>query len=345
MFYRLRHDFHLSIITMLGACAVFGVTPFAIYRLYSGNLAGALVDLFILFTICFTVAYAWVTGDNRRSGFYLALLSCAGGTAVAIMQGDVGIFWLFPAFITSFFLTEPRIAVGLNLLAIGVLAFQPVVFDSQEQMLAFVTTSIVVSCCTYIFAQRAAHQRRRLEMLATHDPLTGVKNRRAMEEDMAAAVSQFTRSQMDYALIILDLDMFKRINDRHGHAVGDEVLVDCARLIQRNTRRNDCLYRFGGEEFVIIMPGVKPAGVRAVAENLRHKLEAELASPSGAVTASFGVASLLGSDNADSWIARADGALYQAKTEGRNRVVIMARRQDASPENDTDAPPEVVPLL
>lgn len=344
MLYRLRHDFHLSIITLLGACAMFGITPFAVFRFYSGNVAAGLVDLLIMLSICSVVGYAWCTGDNRRSGFLLALLACSGAVVVGTMQGDVGIFWLYPAMVTSFFLTSARVAVVVNCLAVLVLVIDDVAFDSREQMMSFVTTSVVVSCCAYIFARRNEHQRERLERLATHDPLTGAKNRRAMEEDMQAAVANHGRTGAPYTLIIFDLDHFKRINDIHGHAVGDEVLVECAALIERYTRKTDNLYRFGGEEFVLLMPGVTPEGVRAVAENLRHKLAEELSDPVGSITASFGVAPLHDTDDADRWMARADEALYEAKSTGRNRVVIRQAPVEV-PGSGTGESPASDPLI
>ncbi|WP_341352869.1 GGDEF domain-containing protein [Marinobacter halodurans] len=281
-----------------------------------------LTDLVILVSICAAVVYAWLTGDNRRAGFCLAMFTCTGGVMVATLLGDVGLFWLYPAMVTSFFLTVPFVAVVVNSLAVVALVIEDVAFDSHEQMLSFVTTCVVVSSCAYIFARRNEHQRERLERLATHDPLTGVKNRRAMEEELQAAVANYSRNRMPYALIIFDLDHFKRINDGFGHARGDEALVECAELIRRCTRKSDQLFRFGGEEFVLLMPGVRESGIRAVAENLRHKVASELLTPAGPITASFGVSCLDGTDDAESWLARADEALYEAKSLGRNRVVI-----------------------
>lgn len=339
MFYRLRHDFQLSIITLLGVCCFFGITPFAIFRFYTGNVMAGIIDLCILLSICSTVGYAWITGDNRRAGFCLAVLACTGGVVVATVLGDVGLFWLFPAMVTGFFLTTAMTAVVLNGLAVAALVLHDAAFDSHEQMLSFVTTCVVVSSCAFIFARRNEYQRERLERLATHDPLTGVKNRRAMEEEMQAAVATHARNETPYALIILDLDHFKRINDEFGHVKGDEALVECANLIQRHTRLTDCLFRFGGEEFVLLMPGVRPSGIQAVAENLRHKLANELKSPGGPITASFGVSSLHRSDDADSWMARADSALYEAKSSGRNRVVIRPLKVEAAPDSETVACP------
>jgi diguanylate cyclase (GGDEF)-like protein len=322
MLYRLRHDFQLSIITLLGICAVLGVSPFVVYRFATGDpLAGA-TDLLIVSAIAGIVVYAWITGNNHRAGLLLAIITCTGGVAVATIVGSAAVFWLFPATITSFFLTPPRVACTVNGLAIATLAIHNTAFDSSEQMLSFVATSLTVSACAFIFARRNEYQRLRLERLATHDALTGTKNRRALEEDMQAAVADHQRSKAHYALILLDLDHFKRVNDRFGHGVGDSVLVDCAELLGRYTRLSDNLYRFGGEEFVLILPGVEPASVSGVADNLRLKLANELSAFGTPVTGSIGVASLQSNDSVDSWLERADTALYAAKSAGRNTVII-----------------------
>ncbi|ROT98254.1 GGDEF domain-containing protein [Marinobacter sp. R17] len=339
MFYRLRHDFQLSIITLLGACAVFGITPFAVFRFLTGNVTAGITDLLILASICAAVAYAWLTGDNRRAGLCLAVFTCTGGVMVASLLGDEGLFWLFPALVTSFFLATPIVAVVVNSMALAALMIDGSAFDSHEQMLSFVTTCIVVSSCAYIFARRNEHQRERLERLATHDPLTGVKNRRAMEEEMQAAVANHIRNDMPYALIIFDLDHFKRINDAYGHARGDEALVECTDLVRRCTRRSDQLFRFGGEEFVLLMPGVQASGIQAVAENLRHKVASELQTPTGPITASFGVSCLQPGDDAESWLARADDALYEAKSRGRNQVVIRLLPAEPTPGSEIASSP------
>lgn len=321
MFSRLRSNFRLSIITLLGTSAVLGITPFAFYRFWQGSVIAGLIDTFILLSICGTVIFAWKTNDTRRTGFVLALVACGGGVAVATVQGEVGLFWLYPSLITSFFLTAAPIAVLVNLSALVVLILHGVAFSSQEQMWSFVTTAIVVSCCAYVFALRNESQRERLEQLATLDPLTGVKNRRSMDEELQAAVAAHARNGLSYALTLLDLDHFKRINDEFGHSVGDEVLIEFVGLLQRHTRKSDQLFRYGGEEFVLLLPGVDESGLQAVMANLQHTLRRSLKSPAGAVTASFGIALLRDDDSAASWLSRADEALYQAKSSGRDRII------------------------
>ncbi len=320
---RLKTDFQLSIMTLLGACALFGITPFAVYRFLTGEYLVGITDVAILASIVGTVCYAWVTGDTRRSGAILATLTCSGGIAVALLLGDRGLFWLYPAFLTTFFLTSAWFAVFINSACLVVLTVAGGAFESEQQLLSFVATSLVVSACAYIFARRNRTQRQILQRLATHDPLTNAGNRRAMEEELMAAIATKDRSGTQFALIIFDLDHFKRVNDRFGHNTGDSVLAQCADLVRRHTRAVDGLFRFGGEEFVILMPELGKADVFGVAEKLRGILARELVTPEGpCMTASFGAAVLEVRESMEQWLQRADMALYEAKSAGRDRVVV-----------------------
>jgi diguanylate cyclase (GGDEF)-like protein len=324
MLHRLRNNFRLSIITMLGVSAILGITPFAVYRFVNGDVLEGVVDLAVMLSLSTFMIYAWVTGDTRRSGFCMALFACSGGVAVAFLLDTIGLFWLYPCFVTSFFLTSPRVAVFINFGTLVVLMYFDIGFESAEYMLSFSTTVVVVSACAYIFALRNETQRMRLEQLATLDPLTGVKNRRAMDEELKAAVASHERNGLSYALAILDLDYFKRVNDEFGHAVGDDVLIDCANLIIHNSRQADQLFRFGGEEFVLLLPGVDDSGMRSVMDNLHATLRGGLKSPAGRVTASYGLALLSPGENADRWLERADEALYLAKDRGRDQIVVAS---------------------
>lgn len=329
MLHRLRNDFQLSIITLLGVSAVAGIAPFAVFRFWNGEVLAGLLDAAILSSIVAGMVYAWVTGDSRRTGLFMCVLISVGAAAVAILIGTKVIFWIFVVLVTSFFLAPPALATACNLLMLGAVVLIGDPFDQNQSMYSFLATGITVSCCAYIFGRRNEDQRVRLERLATHDPLTGAKNRRVMEEEMQAAISTFERNDAPHALVILDLDHFKTINDNHGHGVGDVVLQDLADLILRHTRLSDTLFRFGGEEFVLLLPGVRPEATASVAENLRYKIMTELRGPKGCrITASFGVASLCVGESDDQWLERADTALYEAKSTGRNKVVVAERMQD-----------------
>lgn len=322
MLYRLKTDFRLSIITLLGASAVLGITPFAVVRFMQGNVLAGIVDTAILFGITSGVVYAWVTGDTRRSGLLLAIIACSGAVSVGIVVGEPGLFWLYPCLVTSFFLTKPCIAIGLNVASAGALMINGAAFSSDLLMWSFASTAMVVSACAYVFSYRNADQRRQLEHLATIDPLTGVKNRRSMDEALQYAAQNAERTGTHCALALLDIDHFKRINDQYGHGVGDAVLSELVAMIDQNTRKTDQLFRYGGEEFVLLLPGVDEIGLRAVVHNLQQVLRKYMKTPGGPVTVSFGVASFKAGESVDSWLVRADVALYQAKETGRDKVVF-----------------------
>jgi len=322
MLYRLRTDFRLSIITLLGASAILGITPFAVMRFMQGNVLAGLVDSSILLGIVGAVVYAWITGDTRRSGLVSAVIACSGAVAVGAVVGEPGLFWLYPCLVTTFFLASPRIAVVLNISSVAALMAHGGAFRSDVQMWSFASTAFVVSACAYVFAHRNHDQRERLEHLATIDPLTGIKNRRSMDQELDLAAADAERTGLPYALVLLDIDHFKKINDEHGHGVGDDVLTDLVALLKQNTRKSDQLFRYGGEEFVLLLPGVDGIGLRAVMNNLQQVLRKYMKHPGGTVTASFGVALLEHGEGVDSWLARADAALYEAKETGRDRIVF-----------------------
>jgi diguanylate cyclase (GGDEF)-like protein len=160
--------------------------------------------------------------------------------------------------------------------------------------------------------------------MATTDSLTVLLNRRAF---LARAGDELKRSQRygdNLSVILLDVDHFKRINDQRGHAAGDHVLVEVAKLLSGSVRGCDVVARWGGEEFVIALPSTPPKNALILAERLRCRLEAHpIVDHDGTpipVTASFGLAAQAASDNLQSLIDRADRAMYGAKSSGRNRV-------------------------
>ena len=160
--------------------------------------------------------------------------------------------------------------------------------------------------------------RERLQHLASHDPLTGVRNRRNL--------SQLLDAHDEVALLICDLDDFKRINDIHGHVVGDRVLVRFGQLLRELARQDDVAMRLGGEEFCVVLPRTNRAGALAAAERLRVETATRMHDlVAGGVTVSIGVASTShGVLDARALLAAADRGLYAAKAAGRNRVLHAA---------------------
>lgn len=165
----------------------------------------------------------------------------------------------------------------------------------------------------------------RMNELATHDELTGAFNRRVMVERLELQVVYKARYGTPASLIMLDIDFFKKINDKHGHSVGDLALQLLVRTVAGELREGDILARFGGEEFLVLLPLSDADAARQTAERLRSAIAAiELGADEDqvALRASFGVAELVASEGVAGWLRRVDLALYKAKETGRNRVVM-----------------------
>lgn len=160
-----------------------------------------------------------------------------------------------------------------------------------------------------------------VEQAALTDALTGIPNKRAMDDALARATSLGDRHGQENSLILCDLDRFKAINDRHGHIVGDHVLQLAAAELQKAIRTSDEVYRFGGEEFAILLPQTDEADARVVADRIRqfvNSIRVNCGETDIEVTTSCGVAMRLQDESTDQWLARADEALYRAKAAGRN---------------------------
>jgi two-component system, cell cycle response regulator len=164
----------------------------------------------------------------------------------------------------------------------------------------------------------------RLELLATTDTLTGAYSRRKFNELVSGEVERARRYGHSLSLFILDIDHFKLVNDTHGHDAGDIVLRELADIIRAETRSADALARWGGEEFVVLAPGVGDRGCAELAERVRTAVAAHAFSGVGRVTASLGVAEYARGDTPDMLFARADRALYDAKEGGRDRVEVAS---------------------
>ena len=180
-----------------------------------------------------------------------------------------------------------------------------------------VTILIVSSQIKEQFAKIEA-QAELLKEMASIDYLTGIANRRHMENIIAHS---FTNASKDLSVIMLDIDHFKLVNDTHGHDIGDQVLISVAQQLHEHVRSTDTLGRWGGEEFIVVAPNTDTDQVARLAERLRLVLAqhtiAELT-----LTASFGVSVYQNGDTPDSLVKRADKAMYRAKALGRNRVEI-----------------------
>ena len=168
-------------------------------------------------------------------------------------------------------------------------------------------------------------QAKKLQLLATRDSLTGLSNRRDFLEKAEQEEKRFKRTNKPFAFILLDIDYFKKVNDTYGHGCGDVVLKGVARGLEKALRAQDIVARWGGEEFVCLLPETEVNGAKNVAEKTRMTVETmshECGAVSVSVTVTLGISVYDGSCSIEECIRRADAALYDGKKRGRNQVVV-----------------------
>lgn len=166
-----------------------------------------------------------------------------------------------------------------------------------------------------------------IEQASLTDALTGIPNKRALDDALQRSSRLSGRHAAPYSLVICDLDHFKAVNDMHGHVVGDYLLRIAAAEIEKSIRTSDTAFRFGGEEFAVLLPHTSEQDARGVAERVREAIAAIRVDGGGKelkVTTSCGVATYLPKESPQAWLSRADEALYRAKHQGRNCTRVFA---------------------
>ncbi len=169
-------------------------------------------------------------------------------------------------------------------------------------------------------AKKVAEHIKGLEQLSKTDALTQIHNRIYLDDALVREKYKFDRYHTDSSLIMIDIDFFKKINDQHGHLIGDKVLIQVSRLLVNNTRKSDIVGRWGGEEFLVICPNTGLAEGKTLAESLRKKIEAQSFELINRVTISCGVSAFEKEGSIETFINTADEKMYAAKSQGRNRV-------------------------
>jgi diguanylate cyclase (GGDEF)-like protein len=319
-----KNKFQRGMVYLFAILSSLGVAPLCVIRYLNGEVANALVDLAIVVTSLGGALYTWKRGRaTQLVSNVTAVLYSTGAVVVAYLNEPIFVFWLFPALLANFFLLNAKAALVANLLTFA--AALPIAAQLKTLTETFAVLLSLLMCggMAYVFALLTHKQQLLLEGYATQDTLTRLGNRRAMDEEMRLSVEDFARNQTPATLIVLDLDFFKMVNDKFGHNVGDVVLAELATLLTKRVRKTDRIFRFGGEEFVVLARNTRLTDALVIAEQLRAQIELELRDPEGTLTASFGCAQLHPDETAGEWFIRTDKAVYQAKQQGRNCVVAI----------------------
>lgn len=311
-------------------CGVSAATllPFAILRLLLGDYLIGLLDSVGLIAAASLAMYVYRVREVELAGRILSLLAISGMVFHIYTKGTSEIYFLYPLMVSTYFIVKPSYALTLSLLALALLV--PVTWV-QLDGLAFAKVHLSIFGCvlfTYAFASQRNQQRDQLLQYSTKDSLTGAGNRRAMDKQLIEAIQRFERSDQPMSLIILDLDEFKNINDTAGHAVGDQLLKRVTDIVLARIRVTDKLFRYGGDEFVVVADPADLATAARLAEDLRALVEADRGITGWQLSISLGVAEYVRGEPQESWLKRADEALFASKRQGRNQVVASEAPAD-----------------
>ena len=313
--YRDRIVYALAVVTLLV------YLPFGINNFLQGRLLMGVAGL-VFIGILVVDAVAISGGRPVPVALWTLALPVIVSMIAALLEPHYpALAWTYPVLILFYFIMPQRTA---NILAAAlVLSVSGVAWLVLEPALTarLFATLLLTALLVNVFVGIIADLYRKLLAQATTDPLTRAFNRRHMDEVLAEAVERRARGEAAPSLVLIDIDHFKEVNDRFGHAAGDAVLCAVAATVHARSRKVDRLFRSGGEEFVLYLPGTPLEGAATVAEDVRRAVAAEKLPDGEGLTVSAGVSELQPEETVDSWLLRADAALYEAKRAGRDRVV------------------------
>ncbi len=305
-----------ALLVFQSTLAALAITPFGFWRLGRGDWGQGVFDI-ALVLVLLGLAYLSLKGQRLRSiGIVVASLYVLSSLFVAYQFGPLGHYWFFPAIVAGFFVVRSGEALWLAFL--GLVAH--LLLASRQgwgaELGTFAATSLLVCVFIHLFATRLRQDNRRLYLDSTLDSLTGSGNRRLLDDVLADLPHEGQSAGM--SLLMLDIDHFKAVNDQYGHAIGDMCLNRLAHLLMTDLQAGQRLFRYGGEEFVVLAPG-SAQDARDLAERLRSDVEQTQLIREAKITVSIGIASRGVDENVHDWMRRADDAMYQAKQQGRNR--------------------------
>lgn len=315
------------VLLSLSALAVICVSPFIVVRLLNEDWAVAILNSVISVVMLSFFIFVYKTRKINVARFSMSIFIMGVIFVDIAIKGPSMFYWFYPCTVAIFYLVSYKTAFFITCLSaafiIGSIAQRVTVIELSTISI----TSIILICFSFLIFRSNHKIAKRLTELAAVDALTLVGNRHAFDKQIANIIRKFERDNVPVCLIIFDLDYFKSVNDTYGHSVGDEVLRNLATLITQHTRAFENLYRYGGEEFVILPVYSDLEKASVLAENIRqlvesHRFEFE---PELTLTVSLGIAQYRAGEQRHQWFVRADEALYQAKKSGRNKFVCAER--------------------
>ena len=300
------------------AASFFGALQLSREEFITGtiSLLGCLYFILVIYILVNKRKYLW---EGRAFLFFIPVTILN----IIHLHPEFGIFWAYVG-VTSFFLVMnlKEASIGAVFFLVGVFYLAAMSFP-EGVLYRIYGTLILVALFSFSFSYLIERFHIKLNNIATRDPLTNALNRYTFNTSIEKALHDFKRHQVSSTLILLDLDHFKKINDSFGHLAGDKILQITTRLFQNRIRECDQLFRYGGEEFALLLTQTdQQAGVQ-LAEELREVIQGHDFQIEHMVTISCGVSEAQKHDKVNNWLKRCDKALYQAKETGRNKVVTF----------------------
>jgi diguanylate cyclase (GGDEF)-like protein len=311
-----------SLLLLLCGISALAMIPLIFLRLRDDHWTLAFVEAVIVCIMLLLFVVVYMSRRTRTVGIFMALGFICVALMSALLLGVKELFWAFPALMVAFFMLDTRQATILTGGFVG--CFLAIVWHQLPAiyLIKICLTLIVTVLLANAFSLTNRRQMDSLRRLAHVDPLTGAGNRRAQNIKLDAVNAMFQRNNSPVSLLIIDIDHFKAINDTYGHIRGDQLLVELCELLGRCTRASESLYRYGGEEFVLVAEHTALGSAMQLAQKLRSAIAQETLSSGIALTVSIGIAQLERKESREGWLGRADTALYRAKRNGRNQVVV-----------------------
>jgi diguanylate cyclase (GGDEF)-like protein len=316
---RSAEELIIFLMCLLSLCVLL---PFSLIRFIQGDYIVASVEALGVLANATFLAHVYRTGKTVAAGVILAIIMFLGISIIIILQGPASLHFLYPAIVASFIIIRPHIALAFCLASSAVVAVQITPQISLSETIIFILASSICIFFSYASAVIRSKQRDKLFELSSRDGLTGCGNRRAMDESIEAAIRLHQRNNIDVSLLIIDLDNFKQVNDHRGHAVGDQILRNVSAVVLSRIRTTDSIFRYGGDEFVVLLPNSNLERSIELAEKLRALVEEQGQNNQTSVSISLGVAQYQQGQSAIQWLSNADSMLLQAKREGKNKVLF-----------------------
>jgi diguanylate cyclase (GGDEF)-like protein len=315
------------------AAAIYGIAGLdgAIEGLLPSDPPFSMVPVAVVFVMfALLVAVGPRLPRSALAGFGpLGVVLIAYALATSPGPGDGAVLYALPVFWTTFFFGRRGAITILACVAVGhaiSLLLLPPGNAYPGRWMDVMVSVCGVALVVLVLEHRNEQLMARLADEARTDPLTGLLNRRGFDEHAARELAHVGRTERSTALVTLDIDHFKQINDEWGHVAGDRVLVHLARVLASESRELDVAARLGGEEFAVLMPGSDHALAEAFAERVRAALAAGSGAELPAVRVSAGVVATTGPTDLQAMLEQVDRALYAAKRGGRDRTVVLDAR-------------------